>query len=246
MAPNLASRGTSHRFRAGSRAPMQRRTASPSPPRRRRSARPTRTGTPSRSGCSRLSRNAGSMTTSSTSGCAPRSPRRPAPTLTGSPATCPRPRRQRSAPAVRGRHARPVGGGVQELDPPRRALARPRAFHAGDLQGRRLARPAGRRADRAGHHGGRRRLQVADRHPGPAGRPGRDGRLRGQQGLVRGGGDWRLRLPHDAPTVHVRGIAYKGTIETSTKPQERTRRPGADEAADQGRAAARAGPSAVR
>ena len=30
-----------------------------------------------------------------------------------------------------------------------------------------------------------------------------------------------LRLPHDAPTVHVRGIAYKGTIETRTKPQER-------------------------
>jgi hypothetical protein len=27
-----------------------------------------------------------------------------------------------------------------------------------------------------------------------------------------------LRLPHDAPTVHVRGIAYKGTIETRTKP----------------------------
>jgi len=30
-----------------------------------------------------------------------------------------------------------------------------------------------------------------------------------------------LRLPHDAPTVHVRGIAYKGTIETRTKPSER-------------------------
>jgi hypothetical protein len=30
-----------------------------------------------------------------------------------------------------------------------------------------------------------------------------------------------IRLPHDAPTVHVRGIAYKGTIETSTKPRER-------------------------
>ena len=28
------------------------------------------------------------------------------------------------------------------------------------------------------------------------------------------------RLPHDAPTVHVRGIAYKGTIETSTQPAE--------------------------
>jgi hypothetical protein len=30
-----------------------------------------------------------------------------------------------------------------------------------------------------------------------------------------------IRLPHDAPTVHVRGIAYKGTIETRTKPRER-------------------------
>jgi hypothetical protein len=29
-----------------------------------------------------------------------------------------------------------------------------------------------------------------------------------------------LRLAHDAPTVHVRGIAYKGTIETRTKPAE--------------------------
>jgi Domain of unknown function (DUF1707) len=28
------------------------------------------------------------------------------------------------------------------------------------------------------------------------------------------------RLPHDAPVVHVRGVAYKGTIETSTKPRE--------------------------
>jgi hypothetical protein len=30
-----------------------------------------------------------------------------------------------------------------------------------------------------------------------------------------------IRLPHDAPTVHIRGIAYKGTIETRTKPTER-------------------------
>jgi hypothetical protein len=29
-----------------------------------------------------------------------------------------------------------------------------------------------------------------------------------------------IMLPHDAPTVHVRGIAYKGTIETRTKPPE--------------------------
>ena len=30
-----------------------------------------------------------------------------------------------------------------------------------------------------------------------------------------------IRLPHDAPTVRVSGIAYKGTIETRTKPRER-------------------------
>ncbi|HTS95647.1 MAG TPA: DUF1707 domain-containing protein [Streptosporangiaceae bacterium] len=30
-----------------------------------------------------------------------------------------------------------------------------------------------------------------------------------------------IQLPQDAPTVHVRGIAYKGTIETRTKPAER-------------------------
>jgi Domain of unknown function (DUF1707) len=30
-----------------------------------------------------------------------------------------------------------------------------------------------------------------------------------------------IRLPHEAPVVHVRGIAYKGTIETRTKPPER-------------------------
>jgi hypothetical protein len=33
--------------------------------------------------------------------------------------------------------------------------------------------------------------------------------------------DAEIRLPHDAPTVHVRGTAYKGTIETRTRPQER-------------------------
>jgi Domain of unknown function (DUF1707) len=31
--------------------------------------------------------------------------------------------------------------------------------------------------------------------------------------------DAEIRLPHDAPTVHVRGTAYKGTIEARTKPQ---------------------------
>jgi hypothetical protein len=29
-----------------------------------------------------------------------------------------------------------------------------------------------------------------------------------------------IPLPNDAPTVHIRGIAYKGTIETRTKPPE--------------------------
>jgi Domain of unknown function (DUF1707) len=33
--------------------------------------------------------------------------------------------------------------------------------------------------------------------------------------------DLESRLPADAPTVHVRGIGYKGTIEVSTKPQHR-------------------------
>jgi hypothetical protein len=33
--------------------------------------------------------------------------------------------------------------------------------------------------------------------------------------------EMEIRLPHDAPTLHVRGIAYKGTIETRTKPPER-------------------------
>jgi Domain of unknown function (DUF1707) len=30
--------------------------------------------------------------------------------------------------------------------------------------------------------------------------------------------DSEIRLAHDAPVVHVRGVAYKGTIETRTKP----------------------------
>jgi hypothetical protein len=35
-----------------------------------------------------------------------------------------------------------------------------------------------------------------------------------------------IALPHDAPTVHIRGIAYKGTIETRTKPAEADSRSG--------------------
>jgi Domain of unknown function (DUF1707) len=30
--------------------------------------------------------------------------------------------------------------------------------------------------------------------------------------------EWESRLPPDAPVVHIRGVAYKGTIETSTRP----------------------------
>jgi hypothetical protein len=30
--------------------------------------------------------------------------------------------------------------------------------------------------------------------------------------------EWESSLPHDAPVVHVRGIAYKGTIEVRTRP----------------------------
>jgi Domain of unknown function (DUF1707) len=30
--------------------------------------------------------------------------------------------------------------------------------------------------------------------------------------------EWESQLPHDAPVVHVRGIAYKGTIEIRTRP----------------------------
>lgn len=32
---------------------------------------------------------------------------------------------------------------------------------------------------------------------------------------------WETQLPHDAPVLHVRGLAYKGTIEVRTKPAER-------------------------
>lgn len=31
--------------------------------------------------------------------------------------------------------------------------------------------------------------------------------------------EWEFQLPQNAPVVHVRGIAYKGTIETSTRPR---------------------------
>ena len=34
--------------------------------------------------------------------------------------------------------------------------------------------------------------------------------------------EWESQLPADAPVVHIRGIAYKGTIETRTRPHGRT------------------------
>jgi hypothetical protein len=34
--------------------------------------------------------------------------------------------------------------------------------------------------------------------------------------------EWESSLPHDAPVVHVRGIAYKGTIEIRTRPPAQT------------------------
>jgi hypothetical protein len=43
--------------------------------------------------------------------------------------------------------------------------------------------------------------------------------------------EWERQLPHDAPVVHIRGIAYKGTIETISRPPgtDGSRRlPGAD------------------
>jgi hypothetical protein len=41
--------------------------------------------------------------------------------------------------------------------------------------------------------------------------------------------EWESQLPHDAPVVHVRGFAYKGTIETRSRPA------GSDEGRELGR-----------
>jgi len=38
--------------------------------------------------------------------------------------------------------------------------------------------------------------------------------------------EWESQLPQDAPVVHIRGIAYKGTIEASTRPPGKAGRPG--------------------
>jgi hypothetical protein len=37
--------------------------------------------------------------------------------------------------------------------------------------------------------------------------------------------EWERQLPRDAPVVHIRGIAYKGTIETSSRPPGSDGRP---------------------
>ena len=37
--------------------------------------------------------------------------------------------------------------------------------------------------------------------------------------------EWERQLSHDAPIVHIRGIAYKGTIETSSRPPGSDGRP---------------------
>lgn len=46
-------------------------------------------------------------------------------------------------------------------------------------------------------------------------------------GITQGGDedDPDFRVPPDAPTVHIRGIAYRGTIEVSTRPRTEIRRP---------------------
>ena len=66
-------------------------------------------------------------------------------------------------------------------------------------------------------HGRGRRVQVAHRHRVPPGvRVEMDG-----FGVSKGWSaeeDWESLLPRDAPVVHVRGVAYKGTIEASTRP----------------------------
>ena len=40
-------------------------------------------------------------------------------------------------------------------------------------------------------------------------------------GVTQGEGDPGYRLANDAPVIHVRGIAYKGTVEIATRPPDR-------------------------
>ena len=54
----------------------------------------------------------------------------------------------------------------------------------------------------------------------PPGRPGRDGRLRRQQGLV-GGGGTEIRLPHDAPDRARQGHRLQGHDRGQHQAEER-------------------------
>ncbi len=84
-----------------------------------------------------------------------------------------------------------------------------RALHGRDLQGHRLAGPARGRAGGPGDHHRGGRLQVAGGHPGTAGESG-SRQAASARPPARTTTPCRHRF---APVVHVRGFAYKGTIE---------------------------------
>jgi len=195
-------------------------------------------GTPSCSACSRHSPRAGSTTTSSMSGCAPLSPPRgPARTWTSSPPTC-RPCPPAPPPAAQyGRHSQyhPASTGPAALArrPGRWALAYkklrssaavrwrvPERFtsvvYKGegwiDLRAAELTAPVTTVLAVA---------YIADRHPGPAGRPVEmEGFGWSARAGPRGGGTGDHAAARTRPRCHVRGIAYKGTIEARTRPPE--------------------------
>jgi hypothetical protein len=107
-----------------------------------------------------------------------------------------------------------VGGGVQELNPARRPLAGAGAVHVGwlDLRAAELSAPV--TTVLAVAYKSRIDILVP---------PGVRVEMEGF-GVSKGWSaeeELEIRLPHDAPTVHVRGVAYKGTIEASTRPPER-------------------------
>ena len=78
---------------------------------------------------------------------------------------------------------------------------------------RERARPAGRRVAQRGHEQSRGRLQVRDDAAGPAGDAGGDDGVR----IAQGSPDTMVLAP-DAPVLHVRGLAYKGSIRPSRPP----------------------------
>src|SRR6185437_8820668 len=96
-----------------------------------------------------------------------------------------------AGPGARAPRSRAVRGRAEEFGPAGRALAGAGALHNRRLQGRRLARPARGRAQRAGHHVPGGGLQVPGDDPGAAERPGRDDRARRHPGRQRRGS----RLP---------------------------------------------------